>query len=156
MNHSKLRMAERITICLDIVLIIALAISIFIAVCPGADNDAPIVAGCLFIAIGIVSAAAVYLNTLRSALLIGDNRRMKSLVIWTPIVYVAGVVFVILCSLSYEDYQDAPLLVLASASLIGYVFAGILTLVTSTCLADHIGKQSLKTETTNQSNTEKI
>lgn len=64
-------MAERAIICLDVILIAALTISIcIVGILPEASFIWTEVAVVLLHAIGILSVIAVYLNTLRSSLLL--------------------------------------------------------------------------------------
>lgn len=156
MKNTKLRMAERVIICIDVILIAALAFSIFLAVCPKVNIDTATVILSTFYLIGILSFTAVYLNLLRLASSIKEDGCLKHLVIWAPVVYGAGVVIITLCSLFYDRLYDTLIYTLVALSLMGYFTAGILTLITSSHLADHLQKHVKETEITNQSNIENI
>lgn len=133
MDYHVLRRAERIVVCIDIVLMLAMALSIFLVVGPlGWLLDyAEEILAVLFFAVGLLSAVAVFLQGLRISIGRGDSRLGK-LHLVALCIYVIFAVAIGACLPSgIVNFADVILSVGLFMCIMGYFYAGIMALVNS-------------------------
>ena len=143
MTKTKLLRLERFVVYLDIVLMALLAISIFGAVTPywtkGTEVYFGVIAGYLFLAIGLLSAAAITLNVIRASELDKEGY-IKRLLRLGLSLYGLGTVVVAVCSFIEDGRLSFLYYTLVGICMMGYIYAGILTLLTFKQLADQFEK----------------
>lgn len=133
MNSKVLRRAERILVSIDIVLMLAMALSIFLVVSPfdWIFDLALWALCCLFLAVGLLSAAAVFVQGMRLSVGRGDTLlgrwHMRALLLYAICVVIVGV-----CSAAYDGIgSDIVVSVGIAICMTGYFYAGIMTLINS-------------------------
>lgn len=133
MDYHILRRAERIVVCIDIALMLAMALSIFLVIGPWGwllDSAEEILA-VLFFAVGLLSAVAVFLQGLRISIGRGDSRLGK-LHLVALCIYVISAVAIGACLPSgIVNFADVILSVGLFMCIMGYFYAGIMALVNS-------------------------
>lgn len=133
MEYHVLRRAERIVVCIDIVLMLAMALAVFLVLGP---FDSLFYTGMyilvvLFYAVGPVSAVAVFLQGLRISTSMGDVRLGRWHLAALCIYVVSAVAFGVCLSVGNVNIANVISSFGRSICIMGYFYAGVMTLVNS-------------------------
>lgn len=133
MKYHVLRRAERIVVCIDIVLMLAMALSVFLVLGPfdRLFYTRMYILVVLFYAVGPVSAVAVFLQGLRISTSMGDVRLGRRHLAALCIYVVSAVAFGVCLSVGNVNFANVISSFGQSICIMGYFYAGVMTLVNS-------------------------
>lgn len=141
MNCNVLRRAECIIVCIDIVLMLAMALSIFLIVSPWncVFDTSVTMLFVLFLVVGPLSAAAVFLQGMRISISRGDTILGRWHVCALAI-YAVYVVIVGGCSAICDGLSGGLVTYVAlSFCGVGYFYAGIMALINTSLVPETKG-----------------